>query len=53
MARRAPAWGRQVVNQVRTADPAWLQTPFLLELVLHVAEDQPRLRDDPCAHLAC
>jgi 3',5'-cyclic AMP phosphodiesterase CpdA len=51
MTARAPGWGQKVADQVRTADPAWLQTPFLLELVLHVAEDQLQLRDDTAALL--
>lgn len=46
MAARVPGWGPDVVGQVREADPSWLQTPFLLELLLHVAEEHPSMRTD-------
>jgi len=46
MAGRAPDWAPDLVDRVRQADASWLETPFLLELVLHVAEDSPRLRAD-------
>jgi 3',5'-cyclic AMP phosphodiesterase CpdA len=51
MADRAPDWGPGVVDRVRQADSSWLQTPFLLELVLHLAEERPELRMDPPALL--
>lgn len=47
MAARAPQWAPDVVALLREHDPAWLQTPFLLELVLRMAEDLPELRDRP------
>jgi hypothetical protein len=43
---RAPGWASETAVWVRRADESWLRTPFLLELVLHVAEEQPRLRRD-------
>ena len=46
MANRVTSWGSEVVERVRQTDRAWLHTPFLLELLLHMAEEQPRLRAD-------
>lgn len=46
MAARAPAWAHDVVATVRNHEPEWLRTPFLLELVLSVAERHPELRTD-------
>jgi hypothetical protein len=48
MAIRAD-WGLKVVDRVRAVNPSWLRTPFLLELVLHVAEEQNELRTDAAA----
>jgi hypothetical protein len=45
-------WAPKVVEQVRTVDSRWLQTPFMLELVLHVAEEQSSLRTDILGLLA-
>ncbi|KOV91701.1 hypothetical protein ADK65_35495 [Streptomyces sp. NRRL B-1140] len=47
MAARAPDWAPQVVARLQAADPAWLQTPFLLELTLQMCESDPALRADP------
>lgn len=46
MTARAPDWAPETAERIRQVAPAWLQLPFLLELILHVAEDQPRLRND-------
>jgi hypothetical protein len=46
MAERAPQWGPVVVDEIGQIDPQWLRSPFLLELLLHVAEQQPALRAD-------
>ncbi|WP_326795769.1 metallophosphoesterase [Streptomyces sp. NBC_01808] len=46
MAARAPEWAPAVVELLRAAEPAWLQTPFLLELALQTAEEHPALRAD-------
>ncbi|WBB59494.1 metallophosphoesterase [Streptomyces sp. WMMC500] len=46
MADRCPEWAPGVVELLRTAEPAWLQTPFLLELALQTAEEHPALRAD-------
>lgn len=46
MAARAPQWAPALVDRLRDAEPGWLHTPFLLELVLHTAEEQPALRAD-------
>ncbi|MHA4815582.1 metallophosphoesterase family protein [Streptomyces aculeolatus] len=46
MAARAPDWAPGVVELLRRAEPAWLQTPFLLELALQTAEEHPALRTD-------
>ncbi|MFI0899163.1 hypothetical protein [Streptomyces sp. NPDC020983] len=44
MAARAPQWAPALVERVRAADPGWLHTTFLLELLLHTAEVHPALR---------
>jgi hypothetical protein len=49
MADRVPDWGPEVVERVRTVDPSWLRSPFLLELLLHVAEEERELRTDAAA----
>lgn len=46
MANRAPDWAPQVVTSIRRQDPSWLETPFLLELALHIAEEHASMRDD-------
>lgn len=46
MFRRAPDWAPAVADGVRRHDPAWLNSPYLLELLMHVAEQQWRLRSD-------
>lgn len=46
MAERAPEWATEVVASVSDQAPAWLQTPFLLELILQTAEDHPGPRSD-------
>jgi 3',5'-cyclic AMP phosphodiesterase CpdA len=46
MANRVSSWGSEVVERIRQTDRAWLQTPFLLELLLHLAEEHPHLRAD-------
>jgi hypothetical protein len=46
MVEREPKWAPELVRQVRQADPSWLHTPFLLELLLHVAEEHTNLRAD-------
>lgn len=46
MTARAPDWAPDTAERIRQVAPAWLQLPFLLELILSVAEDQPGLRDD-------
>ncbi|MFW6690317.1 metallophosphoesterase [Streptomyces sp. MAR4 CNX-425] len=46
MAARAPDWAPGVVDLLRAAEPAWLHTPFLLELALQTAEEHPALRTD-------
>jgi len=46
MADRAPDWAPDTTDRVRREDESWLRTPFLLELVLHLAEQQPQLRVD-------
>ncbi|WP_407564757.1 metallophosphoesterase family protein [Streptomyces sp. 184] len=46
MADRVPEWAPGVVAMLREAEPAWLQTPFLLELALQTAEEHPALRAD-------
>ncbi|UWE11451.1 metallophosphoesterase [Actinacidiphila bryophytorum] len=51
MAARAPQWAPALVDWLRQAEPGWLHTPFLLELVLHTAEERPALRDEPEALL--
>lgn len=44
MVEREPTWAPDLITQVRQADPSWLRTPFLLELLLHVAEEYTDLR---------
>lgn len=44
MAARAPRWAPALVERARAADPGWLHTTFLLELLLHTAEEHPALR---------
>ncbi|MFI0719210.1 metallophosphoesterase family protein [Streptomyces sp. NPDC021224] len=53
MAARAPQWAPALVERLRARDPGWLHTTFLLELLLHTAEEQPALRtgDDGYARL--
>lgn len=46
LAGRQPDWAPELVAALRTAAPRWLQTPFLLELALHVAQELPELRTD-------
>ncbi|WP_225846079.1 metallophosphoesterase [Streptomyces sp. HPF1205] len=46
MAARAPDWAPHLVARLREAEPAWLHTPFLLELVLGTGEEHPGLRGD-------
>jgi 3',5'-cyclic AMP phosphodiesterase CpdA len=46
MTSRAPQWAPGTAEQISQVAPDWLSLPFLLELILRVAEDQPRLRDD-------
>ena len=52
MTARAPDWAPEVAAALGEDQPAWLQTPFLLELALHTAEKQPGLRPDIAALLA-
>ncbi|MET9970941.1 metallophosphoesterase [Streptomyces sp. NPDC006356] len=49
MAGRTPEWAPDVVDRLRAGQPGWLLTPFLLELALQTAEDDPDLRTDPAA----
>ncbi|MET7478976.1 metallophosphoesterase family protein [Streptomyces sp. NPDC005648] len=49
MAERAPDWAPQAVARLGEEDPAWLQTPFLLELALQMCESDPRLSTDIAA----
>ncbi|WP_333768634.1 metallophosphoesterase family protein [Streptomyces sp. IBSBF 2435] len=51
MAARAPQWAPALVDWLRDAEAGWMHTPFLLELVLHSAEERPALRTDPEALL--
>lgn len=44
LAAREQDWAPRVVEEIRAVDSRWLQTPFLLELVLHIAEEDPSLR---------
>jgi hypothetical protein len=46
MTARAPGWAAGTVAALRESQPAWLDTPFLLELALHTAEKRPELRSD-------
>ena len=46
MTARAPDWAPETAKRIRQIAPTWLQLPFLLELILHVAEEQPCLRED-------
>jgi len=46
MADRAPEWAPKTAERIRRAAPGWLQTPFLLELILYVAENHLQLRAD-------
>lgn len=46
MTGRAPSWAPRVAASIRAESPAWLRTPFLLELALHIAEEHPGLRND-------
>ncbi|NUS17267.1 MAG: hypothetical protein HOY69_38720, partial [Streptomyces sp.] len=50
MAARAPQWAPALVERLRTSGPGWLHTPFLLELLLHTAEEEPALRAEGAAH---
>lgn len=52
MTARAPDWAPGVAEAVGERQPAWLHTPFLLELVLRTAEERPDLRRDIPALLA-
>lgn len=47
MTGRAPGWAPDLAARLRQAEPAWLHTPFLLELALRTGEDHPGLRADP------
>ncbi|MDX3260176.1 metallophosphoesterase [Streptomyces sp. MI02-2A] len=49
MASRTPEWALDVVARLRAEQPGWLLTPFLLELVLQVADSEPALRTDMAA----
>lgn len=49
MTARAPDWAPEVAESLRSQCPSWLQTPFLLELVLYAAETVPELRSDMVA----
>ncbi len=51
MAARAPEWAPEFVELLRRTEPAWLATPFLLELALQTAESYPEHRADPGALL--
>ena len=51
MAQRAPDWAPDLTGWLRAAEPGWLHTPFLLELVLQTGEERPELRADPHALL--
>jgi hypothetical protein len=47
MCARAPGWASEVVHLAQEAgNDAWLRTPFLLELLLSIAEEYPALRSD-------
>ncbi|MGW1886859.1 metallophosphoesterase family protein [Streptomyces sp. NPDC001970] len=46
MAGRAPEWAPALVQELSEQEPAWLHTPFLLELVLHIAEEHAEYRGD-------
>lgn len=46
MTARAPDWAPGVAAALRAYQAEWLRTPFLLELALHIAEDDPDLRSD-------
>jgi hypothetical protein len=46
MTARQSDWAPDVARAVGAVDPSWLQTPFLLEVVLQVAEEHPSLRGD-------
>jgi calcineurin-like phosphoesterase family protein len=52
MTARAPNWAPEVAAALGENQPVWLQTPFLLELVLRTAEERPELRPDIPALLA-
>jgi hypothetical protein len=49
MAARAPMWAPALVDLLRQHEPAWLQTPFLLELALQIGDERADLRDRPAA----
>ncbi|MFC4030935.1 metallophosphoesterase [Streptomyces polygonati] len=51
MAARAPDWAPALIHWLGEHEPAWLHTPFLLELALRSAEERPGRLDDPAALL--
>jgi 3',5'-cyclic AMP phosphodiesterase CpdA len=52
MAARAADWAPALTERLRETEPAWLATPYLLELALETGEDQPALRERPVELLA-
>jgi hypothetical protein len=46
MTARATGWAPVLADRIGQVAPGWLEEPFLLELILHVAEERPALRDD-------